>query len=170
MRAEKTGKTARAIRVIFFSVLITVVALALVIAGFWLTKRQARVRWKDLTLSRLATAYMTNELIHGELEQLQAEPTRSANRRWAHDHVLLMTNGDYIVYGFWHGANSGFVDHLFLGRASNGLWLYSTYHFCNSMAGILGDDPPGTIAEFEKSYSVREFDGQSDVCLQHTWP
>ena len=43
-----------------------------------------------------------------------------------------MTNGEYIVYAYRHGANNGFVDHLFLGHGSDGRWLYSTYHFCNS--------------------------------------
>jgi hypothetical protein len=38
------------------------------------------------------------------------------------------------------------------------------------MAGVLGDDPPGSIAEFTSRYAVREFDGKSDVCLKHTWP
>jgi len=80
-----------------------------------------------------------------------------------------MTNGEYIIYAFWHGANSGFVDHLFLGHCSDGRWLYSTYHFCNHMAGA-DADPPGSINEFAATYSAREFDGKSDMCLKHTWP
>jgi hypothetical protein len=80
-----------------------------------------------------------------------------------------MTNGEYIIYAFWHGANSGFVDHLFLGHCSDGRWLYSTYHFCTHMAGA-DADPPGSINEFETTYWAREFDGKSDVCLKHTWP
>jgi len=38
------------------------------------------------------------------------------------------------------------------------------------MVGVIGDDPPGSITEFARRYSVREFDGKSDVYLQHTWP
>ena len=87
-----------------------------------------------------------------------------------HDQVLLMTNGEFVIYASRHGANNGFVDHLFLGHCSDGRWLYSTFHFCNSMAMIRGEDPPGSIAEFAKRYSAREFDGKSDKCLQHTWP
>jgi len=81
-----------------------------------------------------------------------------------------MTNSEYIIYAFRHGANNGFVDHLFLGHCSDGRWLYSTYHFCTMMAAVRGDEPPGSIAEFETRYSVREFDGNSDQCLKHTWP
>jgi hypothetical protein len=139
---------------------------------WWLAKQKAareRAQWKGPTLGRLAGLSVTNEQISTELDQIR-NPTPSLNFGWAHEHVLLMTNGQYIIYAFRHGANNGFVDHLFLGHGSDGRWLYSTYHFCNSMAGVAGDDPPGSIAEFEKHYSVREFDGKSDECLKHTWP
>ena len=79
-----------------------------------------------------------------------------------------MTNGEYIIYASRHGRNSGF-DHLFLGHGSDGRWLYSSYHFCNSMTMLNSDDDPGSITEFVKRYSAREFDGKSDECLQRTW-
>lgn len=81
-----------------------------------------------------------------------------------------MTNGEFIVYAYRHGANNGFIDHLFLGHGSDGRSLYSNYHFCNSRAMIRADEPPASIAEFAKRYAAREFDGKSDACLQHTWP
>ncbi len=81
-----------------------------------------------------------------------------------------MTNDESLVYASRHGFNNGSVDHLFFAHGSDGRWYYSTYHFCNSMAGVMGDGPPGSIAEFASRYAVREFDGQSDVCLEHTWP
>lgn len=52
-----------------------------------------------------------------------------------------MTNDEYLAYGFRHGFNSGLVDHLFLAHGSDGRWYYSTYHFCNSMAGARFDGP-----------------------------
>lgn len=149
--------------------LMIVVSLA---AVWWLAKQKAareRAQWKGPTLERLAGLSVTNEQIRTELDQIK-NPTPGLNFGWAHEHVLLMTNGEYIIYASRHGANNGFVDHLFLGHGSDGRWLYSTYHFCGSMAGTSGDDPPGSIAEFAKRYSVREFDGKSDECLQYTWP
>lgn len=128
----------------------------------------ARGVWKTAALQRLATLSATNEDIRRELEELKAPSGPGEYRRWTGEQVALMTNGEYIVYAFWHGANSGFVDHLFLGRCSDGRWLYSTYHFCNHMAGA-DADPPGSINEFAATYSAREFDGKSDVCLNHTW-
>jgi hypothetical protein len=62
------------------------------------------------------------------------------------------------------------IGQTFLARSADGHWYYSTCHFCDSMAAVRNEDPPGSIAEFARRYSVREFDGKSDVCLQHTWP
>lgn len=131
--------------------------------------QRARVAWKNTALHQLSETGLTNEQILTELEQIR-HPTQNLNFGWAHDHVILMTNGQYLVYAFWHGSNSGVVDHLFLAHGTDGKWYYSTYHFCNRMAGISGDDPAGSIGEFARTYSLREFDGTSDECLKHTWP
>src|SRR5262245_38421717 len=128
----------------------------------------ARAIWKDDALARLAKTSMTNEEVLTEIDQIK-HPTPSLDFGWAHEHVLLMTNGEYLVYASRHGFNNVFVDHLFLAHGSDGRWYYSTYHFCNRMVGA-DADPPGSIAEFVSKYAVREFDGKSDVCLQHTWP
>lgn len=131
---------------------------------------RARADWKAATLPRLAALSITNDQIHQELDELKADASPKMNWGWAHDHVLLMTNGDFLIYAFRHGFNSGTVDHLFVAHGSDGRWWYSTYHFCNHMVGVRSDDPPGSIAEFAKRYSVREFDGKSDECLRKTWP
>jgi hypothetical protein len=140
-----------------------------VVRGYQWRDEHARAMWKTATLQRLSGLSFTNEEIKRELEELKAAGGADEFRRWTGDQVVLMTNGEYIVYRFWHGANSGFVDHLFLGHCSDGRWLYSTYHFCNHMAGV-DADPPGSINEFTKTYLAREFDGKSDACLKHTWP
>ncbi len=150
------------------------VILAATLAGlWWYAKYKAahdRAAWKVVALERLAALSITNAEILRELEELRANLQAGNDARWAHERVLLMKDGDYIIFANRHGANNGFVDHLFLGHSSDGRWLYSTYHFCNSMAAVLIDNPPASIAEFERRYAVREFDGKSDLCLQHTWP
>ena len=129
----------------------------------------ARKIWKDEALVQIAKTSMTNEEILTEIDQIK-HPTPNLDFGWTHEHVLLMTNNECLVYAFRHGFNNGFVDHLFLAQGSDGRWYYSTYHFCNSMAAVIGDGQPGSISEFVRRYSVREFDSKSDVCLQHTWP
>lgn len=131
--------------------------------------KHTRANWKTTTLRQLAEMSVTNQVILTELDQIR-HPTPNLDFGWAHDHVILMTNGEYLVYAFWHGFNSGPIDHLFLAHGTDGKWYYSTYHFCNRLA-LLGIDPPAvSIAEFAKRYSVVEFDGKSDECLKRTWP
>jgi hypothetical protein len=166
MNARKVSRKV----VIFVSVPLLIVA---VLVGWWAAEQykfqRARENWKNATLRQLTETSLTNEQIRVELDQIR-NPTPNLNFGWAHDHVILMTNGQYLVYAFWHGFNSGAVDHLFLARGTDGKWYYSTYHFCSHMAGILGDDPAGSLGEFVSRYSLREFDGKSDECLKHTWP
>jgi len=131
----------------------------------WATSRE-RTKWKTEALHRLAQQSFTNEFILHELEQMKSPA--SPDLTWANEHVLLMANGEQIVYEYRHGRNIYFPPHLFLGRASNGQWLYSSYHFCNSMAMVQFDNPPASIADFAKKHSVRTFDGKSDACLKPT--
>ncbi len=129
---------------------------------------QDRSHWKSAILPKLARESESDDEIRGELERLKSGA--GEHREWAGDHVLLMTNGEYLIYAFRHGLNNGFVDHLFLAHSSDGRWFYSTYHFCNSMVGVRFDEPPGSINDFAAKYSAREFDGKSDEALKHTWP
>jgi hypothetical protein len=156
---------------VFFAALVVIIV---VLVGVWWAMKQKAAReraaWKGPALERLAGLSITNEEIRRELDQLKAGPKPNLDFGWAHDQVLLMTNGEYIIFAFRHGANIGFVDHLFLGHGSDGRWLYITYHFCNMMTMVRWDDPPGSISEFKKRYFVHEFDGKSDISLQHTWP
>jgi len=122
----------------------------------------------EATLPQLAAMSITNKELTLELEQLNA-PTPNLDFGWAHDHLILMTNKEYLIFAFRHGFNNGWVDHLFLAHGSDGKWYYSTYHFCNRMTATKSDDPPGSIAEFADRYAVREFDGKSDECLKRTW-
>ena len=142
-QSEKPHQPPRWVRV-FGALLAAVLVLFALLGGvWWFAKARAKARaelaraqWKGPALERLASLTVTNEEILQELHQLRT-PTPQLDFGWAHHHVLLMTNGEFIIYAFRHGANNGFVDHLFLGHGSDGRWLYSTYHFCSSM-GVLG--------------------------------
>lgn len=156
----------RLLKLIFLLLL----ALVALVGGTWWTARRIserdRTAWKGPALQRLSALSATNETIRAELDELKTGT--NVYSRWANDHVLLMTNGEFIAYQYRHGANVYFPPHLFLGHSSDGRWLYSSYHFCNFMTMVAGHDPPGSIAEFEKTYSAREFDGKSDQCLKIT--
>ncbi len=152
-------------------ILLVLVAIFLVFLHYDKRSREkARAQWKDATLPRLDALAADTAAIGRELEDTKALGLKFGGPQWIGDKVLAMTNGEYLIFASRHGFNNGFINHLFLAHGSNGKWLYSTYHFCNSMMMIAGEDPPGSIAEFSKRYAVREFDGKSDVCLEKTWP
>ena len=152
--------------------IITVLAL-LVSAAFWNTRRNMNVKraeWKEKALQELRTLSATNEPFSSELEILKRGPVRAGQQSWVGENVLVMTNGDFLIFKFWHGANNGVVNHLFLARDSKERFYFSTYHFCSKLVSIMGEQPAGSIAEFTNRYALREFDGKSDVCLEKTWP
>jgi len=155
--------------IILLSVLLAIAALYFGLRTTCQIRGQrGRAKWAATALPRLAGLSSTSEVVRTELAQLRA-PTPNLDFGWTHDDVILMTNGEYLIYAWWHGNNNGWVDHLFLAHGSDGKWYFSTYHFCNHMAMISGGDAPGSIAEFISRYAVREFDGKSDVCLKRTW-
>ena len=80
---------------------------------------RARAVWKDEALAQTAKTSMTNEEVLTEIDQIK-HPTPNLNFGWTHEHVLLMTNGEFLVYSFYHGSNTGFIDHLFLAHGSDG--------------------------------------------------
>ena len=108
-------------------------------------------------------------MVQHELRSLNLAAQEAQPGLWAGNRVVRMTNGDYLIYAFWHGMNMGFVDHLFLAHGSDGRWYYSSYHFCQQLTTIRFYPRPLSIADFASKYSLREFDGKSDICLQPTY-
>jgi hypothetical protein len=168
-RAGKTGWTAADL--MRWSV-IAVLLIGATLSAIWWTARRVtereRTKWKGPALARLTGMSITNEQVRLEMDELKAR-SKTNEIEWAGEHVLVMTNGQYIVYEYRHGRNDWFPPHLFLARTSDGQWLYSSYHFCNSMGMIRWDNPPGSVAEFCRKYFARPFDGKSDDCLKLTW-
>lgn len=122
-KSDLSGRSSRLRRVVAVLLAALVVIVAALAVVWWIAKQRAahaRAEWKGPTLERLALLSITNEGIRRELEEIKAGPKPNIDFGWAHDQVLLMTNGEYIIYAFRHGANNGFVDHLFLGHGSDG--------------------------------------------------
>lgn len=162
----------RLVRWIVITVSAPLLLIALVFGAITILQfnlRRERAAWKVTALPELDGMPLNGRQVLAEIDQIR-HPTPTFDCGWTNDHVILMKNGEYLVYVWRHGSNAGLVDHLFLAHGNDGKWYYSTYHFCNLMAAILGDDPAESIAEFAKRYSLREFDGKSDECLKHTCP
>lgn len=149
---------------LFVGLVVLLVSLFLVI-DYRMEKQRAE--WKTTTLAQLSSAEITDPLVQSELVSLTGDSTNNSFS-WAGQRVIKLTNGEFLVYAFWHGQNAGFVDHLFLAHGSDGQWYYSSYHFCQQLTGIRFFPRPLSIADFADKYALREFDGKSDVCLQRT--
>ena len=66
---------------------------------------RARTHWKSEALERLAGLSINNDTVRSELDELRMPKTKDSDLGWAHEHVLLMTNGESIIYEYRHGAN-----------------------------------------------------------------
>jgi hypothetical protein len=113
-------------------------------------------------------AALSDREIALEISALKAHVGEPNYPWWVGENLVLMTNGEYLIYAFRHGNNMGWPPHLFLARGSDGRWFYSSFHFCNGLIAACAPPPPGSIDEFAKRYGAYEFDGKSDECLKTT--
>ena len=134
---------------------------------------KARKDWKDRAIIEIARrAADTNWLAieTGTLKKRAAHEDADEGA-WFTDHLILMTNGEWIVYASKCSKEDRRIHDIFLGRGSDGKWYYSTFHFCVGMVVLrMWEQQPASLAQFVETYFLREFDGISNDCLQKTWP
>lgn len=141
------------LRVVGF-ILATLLGLLLIAFGWTWTER---IIWKSGALSRLATAERSDPMVQAELQSMKDPTSESGPWSWAGRCVVRMTNGEYLVYQYWH--RQGMVADLFLARGSNGRWYSGNYHFCNDMAVARFNQRPSSITEFASQYGLSVFVG-----------
>ena len=126
-----------------------------------LSLRAVRREWKDAAVARVARLADDPAWRAQEIAAIDAPA-------WASAQLALMKNGDWIVGdGKYH--DPGFAD-IFVGKASDGKWYYSTFHFCQNNITLHMELQAADLAAFKAKYALREFDGVSDEALQKTWP
>ena len=86
---------------------------------------------------------------------------------WLSDNLILMANGEWIVYSAECGAADWRKCDIFVGKASDGKWYYTTYHFCG-MINLLFQPP--NLTSFIRHYALGEFDGNPESHPPATWP
>ena len=99
--------------------------------------------------------------------QKQAEIHQEGN--WVGDQMLVMGNGEWIVFRNECVHRHQFLGDIFIGKASNGKWYYSSFHFCCETVVLRMEGQPGNLAAFVGKYFLREFDGKSDEGIGQTW-
>ncbi|MHC4249635.1 MAG: hypothetical protein ACYS9X_10960 [Planctomycetota bacterium] len=132
----------------------------------------ARIQWRDRALERVAER-SSPEWVDGEIARMKAHPrpgsVEGETNSWFSKHLIVMRNGEWIVYDQICSKQDWRIHDIFIGRASDGRWYYSTFHFCRGMCVLSMMGRPPELAAFVKAYDVAEFDGKSDACLEETW-
>jgi hypothetical protein len=131
----------------------------------------ARREFKDQALLTIAARLADEPWIAQHIATISALPPRErAVDRWFTEELLLMQNGDWVIAQHACRKRPPGIHDLFIGRASDGKWYYSTFHFCVGFASLGGETQPPTLHDFTRLYHLIEFDGRSDDCLNATWP
>ena len=130
-------------RLIVF-VLIGVAALA---GGFYLTfggnrlHTKARKQWKASAISEIDRKVHDTHWIETELLELKKRAATNTEG-WFSENMVVATNGDWIVCESKCSKEDQRIHDIFIGRASDGKWYYSTYHFCIGKLVLRMEEPP----------------------------
>ena len=119
-----------------------------------------RRAWKDAALSAIRDE---TDRRAGELRTPKREFLRD-------DSSIIFEDGSWIIFRQVCYKEKSQIEDLFIGRASDGKWYYSTYHFCVGMMTFEDDLCHESFPRMRDEYFLKEFDGVSDEALQMTWP
>ena len=131
----------------------------------------ARRAWKERSIADIASRVAAASWPTNEFARLKPVGTNepSDDACWLTDQIILTRKREWLAYANSCQNQDGRIVDIFLARASDGHWYYSTYHFCVGMVVLRMDEQPEDLATFAKTYFLQAFDGQSDDCLQRTW-
>jgi hypothetical protein len=155
---------------------IALIALVLLVAGafslrWFLSSARLRKNWKDQGVPAVAhwadDSHWLDEHIGPIKAQLAQQPPSWG--AWVGDHVLLMKNGDWIVFQNDCSHQQQLLRDIFIGKGSDGRWYYSSFHFCCDAIVLKIEAQPPDLTAFVQKYFLREFDGKSDDAIKPTW-
>ena len=117
-----------------------------------------RVKWKNEALKELRLIEINKAI----------QPIEYTHEGWFSPQGLRMKDGSSIIFRSRCHKEDPEIQDIFVSRASNDKWYYSTYHFCIDALTIMDEQPASLEAFITHCYLV-EFDGSSDDCLLPTW-
>jgi len=133
---------------------------------------EQRIAWKNTALADISnnlgnSSWLSSESnhLHGIAARMPDDPSG-----WVSKNLILMKNGDWLIFESISHKEKPRIYDLFLAKGSDGQWYYSTYHFCKNNVVLQMENQSGSLPEFVKNYSLQPFDGQSNECLKKTWP
>jgi hypothetical protein len=156
--------------------IVSVLLLAVISAVVFLRppslQSSARRAWKEKSIADIAARIAAPSWPTNEFARLKAQSANesSEDASWFADHIIVTRKGEWLAYTNICQKQDRRIPDLFLARGSDGRWYYSTYHFCIGMIVLRVDEQPEDLTAFAKTYFLQAFNGQSDDCLQKTWP
>lgn len=155
-------------------IIITVAVLLLVVAcvGLHQCRYWTRRAWKNNAIAQVSKHASDPAWVAAQIEMIRARhsPSQGEHRYFSSPDMILMKNGEWIACASICRKQDWRIDDIFIGRGSDGKWYYSTYHFCIDMMNLTMYHERPSLQDFAQIYFLREFDGQSNDCLQATWP
>ncbi|MCW1914355.1 hypothetical protein OJ996_12265 [Luteolibacter sp. GHJ8] len=97
-------------------------------------------------------------------------PAQPGDGEWYDGEAIFNEDGSWLAYRSRCHKQDPKVYDLFIAKGSDGKWYYSSYHFCIDAMVLGSNDQAASLDEFKRSYSLMEFDGESDDALAKTWP
>jgi len=131
----------------------------------------ARREWKERSLREISARLSGPGWTTNEITRLKAIKIGDLDyENWLSTDLILLQNGEWLAFKNVCRKEAGHIHDLFLAKASDGQWYYSTYHFCKDMISLKMESQPKDLASFTKYFCLQPFDGKSDDCLNQTWP
>jgi hypothetical protein len=159
-----------------YIVALLVVILIGAIAGGWYAlggRGRFRKRWKDDAVAwienRLSDPDHVKDRLSKQSKNADDPAAGDTGPAWLTDEAIFMASGEWILYKATGHKEDARISDIFIARASNGRWYYSTFHFCREMASLHSMGRPPDLAAFIATCSLVEFDGESDEALSETW-
>lgn len=147
--------------------------VAILILGIWniTTPRKEKVAFIESSVKQI-TAWGEGkpwewDAVASLLNRHEKVHAPDEDQDWLGDNVILMADGEWIAYCAECVKVNRRVGDVFIGRASDGKWYYTTYHFCIGMIDLT--DQPKSLEDFRNDYSAREFNGEPENAFEDTW-
>lgn len=132
----------------------------------------ARREWKERSLRDISVQLSNADWATNEITKLKSVKSDDPDsyENWLSKDLILLQSGEWLAFKNVCRKEEGKIHDLFLAKASDGQWYYSTYHFCKNMISLKMEFQPKDLTSFTNYFCLQLFDGKSDECLKQTWP
>ncbi|HEY8748399.1 MAG TPA: hypothetical protein VIM11_10515 [Tepidisphaeraceae bacterium] len=158
---------------IIFAVLLPILLGTALCLHWLLSSDRLRKNWTAQTIPQIAALSDDRSWLAKQTSavatQLNAKPAEQGT--WLTDQFTVMRDGQYIIFKNECVHRHQLLGDIFIAKASNGRWYYSSFHFCCEMVVPRMERQPADLETFIDEYFLKEFDGNTDSRepIKPTW-